>query len=79
MSLSIQLKPALEAEIAREAKRLGITEAEFVNNTLERALGLKNPYELLLQVRGGTPTGDPSASENTGDKFKATLRAQRTA
>lgn len=77
MALSIQIDPILEAQIAQEAKRLGMSEADFVKDTLERALGLKNPYQLLQQVRSGTPTGDPNASENTGEKFKAKLHAQR--
>ncbi len=78
MALSIQIDPILEAQIAQEAKRLGMSEADFVKDTLERALGFKNPYQLLQQVRSGTPTGDPNASENTGEKFKAKLHAQHT-
>jgi hypothetical protein len=78
MALSIQIDPILEAQIAQEAKRLGMSEADFVKDILERALGFKNPYQLLQQVRSGTPIGDPHASEHTGEKFKAKLHAQRT-
>ena len=78
MALSIQIDPILEAQIVQEAKRLGMSEADFVKDILERALGFKNPYQLLQQVRSGAPTGDPHASEHTGEKFKAKLHAQRT-
>ena len=78
MSLSIQLDPILEAQITQEARRLGMTEAEFVKDTLERVLGLKNPAELLDQICSYTPMGDPDASENVSEKIKAKLYAQRT-
>lgn len=76
MALSIQIDPILEAQIAQEAKRLGMSEADFVKDTLERVLGLKNPSDLLDQVCSYTPMGDPNASENTGEKFKAKLLAR---
>ena len=41
-----------------------------MGGSVEDGQVFKNPYQLLLQVRSGTPTGDPHASENTGDKFK---------
>ncbi|MCX7108849.1 MAG: ribbon-helix-helix domain-containing protein [Proteobacteria bacterium] len=77
MDLSIQIDPILEAQIAQEAKRLGMSESDFVKDLLEQALGFKNPYKLLQQVRSGAPIGDPHASEHTGEKFKAKLHAQR--
>jgi predicted DNA-binding protein len=77
MALSVRLDPILEAQIAQEAKRLGITKSEFIKDTLERALGLKSPAELLEEVRSGTPMGDPHASENVSEKVRAKLRAKR--
>lgn len=78
MSLSIDLDPILEAQIAQEAKRLGMSETDFVKDTLERVLGMKNPATLLDQVCSYTPMGDPDASENVSEKIKAKLHAQRT-
>jgi len=79
MALSVRLDSALEARVDQEAKRLGITKSEFVKDALERVLGLKNPYALLQQVRSQAPMGRPDASEATGVKLKAKLRAQRAA
>lgn len=78
MSLSIQLDPILEAKISQEAQRLGISESDFVKDSLERILGFKNPYQLLQQVRSGSTIGDYYASEDTGRKFKEKLHAQCT-
>jgi hypothetical protein len=79
MSLSIELDPILAAQIAQEARRLGMSETDFVKDTLERALGFKDPAMLLDQVCSYTPMGDPHASENVSEKFKAKLHAQRNA
>lgn len=78
MSLSIDLDPILETQLVQEARRLGMTEAEFVKDTLERVLGLKNPSDLLDQICSYTPMGDPNASENISAKIKAKLDAQHT-
>lgn len=79
MALSVRLDPIIEARVEQESKRLGITKSEFVKDALERVLGMKDPYKLLLQARSGTPMGNPTASENTGEKFRAKLRAKRSA
>ncbi|MBI4754940.1 MAG: ribbon-helix-helix protein, CopG family [Betaproteobacteria bacterium] len=82
MSLSVRLDPVLEARLEQEARRLGITKSEFVKDALERALGVKNPYQLLRQVRHapdyevGEATG--TLSEDTGEKLKALLRAKHS-
>lgn len=82
MALSVRLDPLLEARLEQEARRLGVTKSEFVKDALERVLGAKNPYQLLQQVRHAPdyevrePSG--TASENTGDKVKALLRAKHT-
>jgi RHH-type rel operon transcriptional repressor/antitoxin RelB len=79
MTMSVRLAPAIEARVEQEAKRLGITKSEFVKDAIERALGLKNPSDLLDLVASGAPMGDPHASENVSARVKAKLRAQRTA
>jgi hypothetical protein len=79
MALSVRLDPALEARVAQEAKRLGITKSEFVKDAMERVLGLKDPARLLKAVRSGKPMGDTGASENVSSRMKAKLRAQRSA
>ena len=79
MTLSVKLDPALEARIDAEARRLGISKSEFVNDALERVLGVRNPAKLLRAVRSRTQTGKPDASENVSRKVRARLHAKRAA
>jgi hypothetical protein len=78
MTLSVRLDPALEARVEEEAKRLGISKSDLVKDALELRLGLKNPYDLLRQVRSSRPMGNPAASERTGAGLNARLRAKRS-
>lgn len=50
MAVSVRLEPLLEKELELTAKRLGVTKSQFIISALERALGRKNPYDLLMQV-----------------------------
>ena len=77
MTLTLHLDPTLEARVSQEARRLGISESAFVQDVLQRALGMKNPAELLDAVRSNTPMGDPDASEHVSDRIREKLRAQR--
>ncbi len=76
MAMSVRLDPALEARVAEESRRLGITKSEFFKDSLERVLGLKNPAVLLQKVRNGKPMGNPQASRNVSARMKAKLRAK---
>ncbi len=78
MALSVRLDPILEARVEQESRRLGISKSDLVKDALEARLGLKDPYDLYLQVRSNLPNGDPFASENTGAGLKAKLRAKRS-
>ncbi len=51
MAVSVRLEPMLEKELEITAKRMGVTKSQFIVSALERALGRKNPYELLLKVK----------------------------
>ena len=51
MAVSVRMNPLLEKELEQVAKRQGITKSQFIVDAVERALGRKNPYELLLKVR----------------------------
>lgn len=79
MTLSVRLEPALEARIEQEARRLGVSKSEFVKDALERVLGLKNPAELLKQVRSGTPMGATDTSEQVSQKVRNKLREKHSA
>jgi hypothetical protein len=74
--MSVRLDPALEARVAEESRRPGITKSEFVKDSLERVLGLKNPAVLLQKVRNGKPMGNPHASRNVSARMKAKLRSK---
>ena len=78
MALSVRLDPVLAARVEEESKRLGISKSDLVKDALELRLGLKNPYDLLRQVRSGEPMGNPAASEAAGAGLKARLRAKRS-
>ena len=75
MTLSVQIDPLLETRVEEEARRLGVSPADFVQDALERAQGLKSPADIYRRVCSFTPMGDPDASENVADKVKARLRA----
>ena len=77
MALSVRLDSSMDARVEAEAKRLGISKSDLVKDALERRLGLKNPYDLLNEVRSGAPMGSPDASERTGAGLKARLNAKR--
>jgi hypothetical protein len=78
MTRSVRLDPIIEAKMEEETKRLGISKTALVKDALEWRLGLKNPCEILRQVRSGTPMGNPSASESAGTALKAKSRAKHT-
>lgn len=75
MTLSVQIDPLLETRVEEEARRLGVSPSDFVQDVLERALGLKSPAGIYRRVCSFTPMGHPDASENVADKVKARLRA----
>ena len=77
MAVSVRLDPVLEALLERQASLLGITKSEFIKDALERVLGLKDPAQLLREVRSGKPTGRKRLSENTSAAFRTKLRAKR--
>jgi Arc/MetJ-type ribon-helix-helix transcriptional regulator len=76
MPVSVRLGPVLEERLKQEARRMGITQSEFIKDALERVLGLKNPAQLLAQTRSGQPTGRTNASESTSAALKARLHAK---
>lgn len=50
MAVSVRMDPLLERDLEAAAKRQGVTKSQFIIDAVERALGRKNPYELLLKV-----------------------------
>lgn len=83
MPVSVRLEPMLEKELELAAKRMGVTKSQFIVSALERALGRKNPYELLLQVKAESPlVAEPERAEgyqgdlSDSDAMRAYIKAQ---
>lgn len=51
MTISVRMDPLLEKELELAAKRQGVSKSQFVIDAVERALGHKDPLQLLHQVR----------------------------
>lgn len=51
MAVSVRMEPLLEKELELAARLKGVTKSQFIIDAVERALGRKDPYQLLMQVR----------------------------
>ena len=51
MAVSLRMDPLLEKELELAAKRKGITKSQFIVEAVERALGRKNSYELMMSLQ----------------------------
>ena len=80
MVMSVRMDPLLERELELAAQRKGVTKSQFVIEAVERALGRKNPHELMLKLQAeedATPylLGKAEVPYDT-DKSKAALLAK---
>ena len=57
MAVSVRMNPLLEKELDLAARRQGITKSQFVIDAVERALGRKNPYELMQKLKAEEARG----------------------
>ena len=55
MAVSVRMDPLLESELERAAQRRGITKSQFIIAAVERALGRRNPYELMQELKAEEP------------------------
>ena len=62
MAVSVRMDPLMEKELELAAKRKGVTKSQFIIDAVERALGRKDPYQLLLQAKAETER-DPRYEE----------------
>lgn len=80
MAMSVRMDPLLERELELAAQRKGISKSQFVIDAVERALGRKNPYELLVALQAEEPrvayatTASKAAYET--EKSRTALRAK---
>jgi len=80
MAVSVRLEPLLEKELELTAKRLCVTKSQFIVSALERALGRKNPYDLLQKVNAEVRETLPENSESlspTKVAIRSKLKAKR--
>ncbi len=86
MAVSVRMDPLLERELEAAARLQGVSKSQFIIDAVERALGRKNPYELLLKVREEmagydvspkTPASEPArAGESTRQRVRRVLKAR---
>lgn len=92
MAVSVRMDPLLEKELERAARQQGITKSQFIVDAVQRALGHKNPHDLMLQVQeemsgygahaaaieaAGRTEGTEGLS--TGEQFRQLLEAKHEA
>ena len=51
MTVSVRMDPLLERELVFAAKHKGMTKSQFIIEAVERSLGRKNPYELMMTLK----------------------------
>ncbi len=51
MAVSVRMDPLMEKELELAAKRKGVTKSQFIIDAVERALGRKDPYALMMQFK----------------------------
>ena len=66
MAVSVRMDPLLERELELAAKRRGITKSQFIIDAVERALGRKNPYELMLALQAQEARGVYAVARKRG-------------
>ena len=66
MAVSVRMDPLLEAELAHAAERQGVTKSQFIIAAVERALGRKNPYDLMIALQAEEPRRSYGAGQAAG-------------
>ena len=76
MAVSVRMDPLLEIELEQAAKRQGLTKSQFIIAAVERALGRRNPYELMVALKSEEPRSKYKATQPPYDSVasKAALR-----
>ena len=67
MAVSVRMNPLLERELELAAKRRGITKSQFIIEAVERFLGRKNPYELMVALQAEEARGVYGATPDPAD------------
>ena len=51
MVTSVRTEPLLEMDLELAAKKQGITKSQFIIDAVQRALGRKNPFDLMMKIK----------------------------
>lgn len=79
MAVSVRLEPLLEKELELAAKRQGVTKSQFIISALEKALGRKDPYQLLLKIQAEETASQENiayVAEENPSPYKAAIRSK---
>ena len=70
MAVSVRMDPLLEKQLEQAARRQGVTKSQFIVNAVQRALGGKNPYEIMLALKAeeARPEYDAQAKAFANDE-----------
>jgi RHH-type rel operon transcriptional repressor/antitoxin RelB len=76
------MDPLLEKELELAAQRQGVSKSQFIIAAVERALGRRNAYELMVELQAQEPTpiaAEPAAAKTSEQPYapeasKAALR-----
>jgi hypothetical protein len=76
MAVSVRMDPLLEKELQQAADRQGISKSQFIIAAVERALGRKNPYALMVALKAEEPRAKYKVGQQPYDSVasKAALR-----
>lgn len=84
MAVSVRMDPLLEKELELAAKRQGLTKSQFIIAAVERALGKRDPLQLLHQVReemaeykSARPASRDAPRSSLQEKLRAEHATQR--
>lgn len=78
VAVSVRMDPLLEAELSHAAERQGVSKSQFIIAAVERALGRKNPYELMLALKAEEPRARPAVPANAPYDTAAAKKALRS-
>lgn len=65
MTVSVRMNPLLENELEQAAKRQGVSKSQFVIDAVERALGRRNTYDLMMTLKAEEPRGESAVTADT--------------
>ena len=77
MAVSVRMDPLLEIELQQAAERQGITKSQFIIAAVERALGRKNPYELMVALQAEEPRAAYEATQQPYDSVPSRAAMRR--